>query len=87
MYVWCLWKVVKRDRSTTTINATRLYNTYKKELACVLHKGIAKVLASRIELLRVSSNQVVYSLRQQIYDIRDLAIGQLNEALEDRQNV
>ena len=37
---------------------------------------------SRIELLRVSSNQV----RQQIYDMRDLAMMQLNEALEDRQN-
>jgi len=79
-----LWEVAQHvsDKSTTTINATRLYNTYKKELACVLHKGVAKVLASRIELLRVSSNQV----RQQIYDIRDLAMMQLNEALEDRQN-
>ena len=71
------------DKSTTPINATILYNKYKRELACVLHKGVARVLASRIDLLRVSSNQV----RQQSYDIQNLAFEQINEALEDRQNV
>ena len=67
----------------TLLSQGHLYNKYKKDLSCVLHKGVARVLASRIDLLRVSTNQI----RRQHNDIRELITLQNNETLEDRQNV
>jgi hypothetical protein len=56
---------------------------YKRELACVLHKGIARVLHARISLLRVSTNQ----LMRHYTTVHELAVVIENEALADQQNV
>ena len=59
----------------TLLSQGQLYKKYKKDLSCVLLKGVARVLASRIDLLRVSTNQI----RRQHNDIRELVTLQNND--------
>jgi hypothetical protein len=60
-----------------------LLRKYRRELSCVVHKGVARLLSSRIDYLRVSSNQT----RQYFSDIGGVITSLQGDVVDEHQNV
>lgn len=69
------------SQSPDTIDSGQLARRYRKDLACVLHRGIARFLNSRIDLLRVKTNPS----SQSGVPIVDIANSLAEECYADRQ--
>ena len=69
------------SQSPETIDANQLARRYRKDLACVLHRGIARFLNSRIDLMRVRTNPS----SQSGVPIVDIANSLVDERYADRQ--
>ena len=60
-----------------------LLRKYRRELACVVHQGVARLLATRLDCIRSQTNQFTYH----IDDVRGIVNVLLEEANDDRQYV
>ncbi len=60
-----------------------LIRKYRREVACVLHQGVARLLITRLELLRTGTNEY----QHQMDDIRGLVNVLREDVNEERQYV
>jgi len=73
------------SQSPETIDANQLARRYRKDLACVLHRGIARFLNSRIDLMRVPGGVRTNPSSQSGVPIVDIANSLADERYADRQ--